>query len=192
MIFTRKQHLIAAFVCAVVALIAVVGLQSALAQTVPNGAAVITPETFVSLDHVPQGQTFEAAVVVKIASGFHMNSHKPSEDYLIPTTITATPPQGIRVVDTIYPPGHDKTFTFSPKQPLNVYSDSMTLVLKLAADAGAPVGATQVPAILRYQACNDTMCLPPVRVPVTVAVDVVAAGTASHHVHADVFAADGK
>ncbi len=164
---------------------------AAVAQTMTNPATVVKAQTYASLDKVPRGQTFEAAVVVQIVKGFHMNSNKPSEDYLIPTTITPNPPQGIRVVDTIYPPGQMKAFSFSPNKPLNVYTDTVTLRLKMAADAAAPLGATSIPATLRYQACNDSACLPPVKVPVTVNIDVAAAGTAAHHIHTDIFLGAG-
>ena len=176
--------------CGVIAVVAGVGLhRSASAQSMPNPATIVKPEAYVSLDKVPRGQTFEAAVVVNIAKGFHMNSNKPSEDYLIPTTITPNPPAGIKVVDTIYPPGEMKTFTFSPKKPLNVYTDTVTLKLKLAAESSAPLGSMSIPATLRYQACNDTACLPPVKVPVALNLDIAAAGTKAHKVHADIFPA---
>src|ERR1700691_1675585 len=130
MTITRKQHLRGSLACLVVALIAGFALRRATpAQGMPNPATIVKPTTYVSLDKVPRGQTFEAAVVVEITKGFHMNSNKPSEDYLIPTPITPHPPDGIRVVDTIYPEGQPKTFTFSPKKPLSVYTDTVTLRL---------------------------------------------------------------
>lgn len=188
MIFERFRSLKIFLTCLVLAVIAAVGFnRTASAQSMPNPATVVKPQTYVSLDKVPRGQTFEAAVVLEIAKGFHMNSNKPSEDYLIPTTITPNPPAGIRIVDTTYPQGQMKTFTFSPNKPLNVYTDTVTLRLKLATDASTPLGAVSIPATLRYQACNDTACLPPVKVPVTLNVDVAAVGTAAHHVHADIF-----
>jgi len=158
----------------------------------PNPASVVKPETYVSLDRVPRGATFEAAVVVNIAKGFHMNSNKPSEDYLIPTTITPNPPPGIRVIGTTYPPGQMKTFTFSPDKPLNVYTDTVTLRIKLVAEDSAALGATAIPVTLRYQACNDTACLPPVRLPLMVNLDVAATGAAAHHVHPEIFPATEK
>jgi thioredoxin:protein disulfide reductase len=188
MIFERLKPLKVFATCLVLAIIAAAWLhRSASAQSMPNPATVVKPQTYVSLDKVPRGQTFEAAVVLEIAKGFHMNSNKPSEDYLIPTTITPNPPAGIRVVDTMYPQGQMKTFTFSPNKPLNVYTDTATLRLKLATDASTPLGSVSIPATLRYQACNDTACLPPVKVPVTWNVDVAAAGTAAHHAHSDIF-----
>jgi uncharacterized protein YcnI len=173
------------------AIMAVIGAfvasQAGHAQGMPNPATLVKPETYVSVDKVPRGQTFEAAVVVDIEKGFHMNSNKPSEDYLIPTTLTSNPAQGIKVVDTTYPPGQMKNFSFSKDKPLNVYTDTVTLRLKLSADASAPLGATTVPLTLRYQACNDTTCLPPVKVPVTLSVEVAPAGTVPHKVHSDIF-----
>jgi DsbC/DsbD-like thiol-disulfide interchange protein len=162
---------------------------AAHAQAMPNASTIAKPQAYVSLDKVPRGQAFEAAVVVQITNGFHMNSNKPSEDYLIPTTITPNPPQSIRVLDTVYPPGKPKTFSFSPNKPLSVYSDSVTLRLKLSADASAPLGPMVIPVTLRYQACNDSTCLPPVKVPVTLNIDVAAAGTTAHHVHPEIFSA---
>jgi thioredoxin:protein disulfide reductase len=157
--------------------------QSAGSQT---AASLVKPQTFISLDAVPQGKEFEAAVVVAIQQGYHMNSHTPSEAYLIPTTLTATPPAGFKVVDTMYPPGKQIKFQFSEK-PLDVYSGSVTVKLKLAADASAPVGAATIPVVLRYQACSETTCLPPTKVPVDVKFNVAASGTAVHPAHADIF-----
>jgi len=160
-------------------------IQSGPSQT---AASLVKPQAFISLDSVPQGKPFEAAVVVAIQQGYHMNSHTPSEAYLIPTTITATPPAGVKLVDTVYPPGKKIKFQFAD-EPLDVYSGSVTVKLKLAADASAAVGATTIPVVLRYQACSETTCLPPVKVPVDVKFTVAAAGSAAKPAHADIFSA---
>ena len=144
-------------------------------QGLPSASAVVKPQAYVSLDPVPRGREFEVAIMVDIARGFHMNSHKPSDDYLIPTTITPQLPPGIKLADTIYPAGQLKKFAFSPNKPLDVYTGSVTLKLKLVAQANAPLGATTIPVTLRYQACNDAACLPPVKVPVNVALEIAAA-----------------
>jgi DsbC/DsbD-like thiol-disulfide interchange protein len=162
---------------------------SAEPQGLPSAAAVVKPQAYVSLDPVPRGREFEVAITVEIARGFHMNSHKPSDDYLIPTTITPQLPPGIKLADTIYPPGQLKKFAFSPNKPLDVYTGSVTLKLKLVAQANAALGAMTIPVTLRYQACNDAACLPPVKVPVNVALEVAAAGAKARAVHAEVFSA---
>ena len=156
-------------------------------EALPSPAAVVKPQTFVSIEPVPRGKSFEIAVVVEIVKGFHMNSHKPTDPYLIPTTLTPQPPAGFDVADTIYPDGREEKFSFSPNKPLNVYTGKVVLRLKLTAHPDAALGATTIPITLRYQACNDTTCLQPVKIPVDAKFQVAAAGTKSHPAHADVF-----
>jgi Disulphide bond corrector protein DsbC len=156
---------------------------------VPSAASIVKAHSFVSLEPVPQGKEFQAAVVAEIRSGYHVNSHKPSDEYLIATTLTPQLPEGFKLVDTIYPPGRQEKFSFSPDKPLDVYTGSVTFKLRLMAEAGAAIGAVKIPAILRYQACNDTTCLPPVRIPVELSVDVAAAGAPAHAVHPEIFSA---
>jgi cytochrome c biogenesis DsbD-like protein len=156
-------------------------------NAIPSAASVVNPHTFVSQEPVPAGKEFQVAVVVDILRGYHMNSHKPTDPYLIPTTLTAQLPAGIELAETIYPPGKLEKFVFSPDKPLDVYTGSVTLRLRLTAKSGAAVGATAVPMMLRYQACNDAACLPPVKVPVTAKFELAAAGTKSRAVHPEVF-----
>jgi hypothetical protein len=153
----------------------------------PNASAVVKPRIFVSLDPVPRGREFKVAVVVDIASGFHMNSHKPSEDYLIATTLTPKLPAEFELVDTIYPKGQLEKFSFSPNQPLDVYTGSVTFLLKLSAKAAATLGSTEIPMILRYQACNDSTCLPPVKFPLSAKFELAKEGTTSREIHSEVF-----
>ncbi len=154
---------------------------------VPSPATIVKPRVFVSLAPVPRGKEFQVAVAVDIAHGYHMNSHHPSDQYLIPTTLTPKLPTGFELLDTLYPAGRVEKFSFSPQKGLDVYSGSVTLKLRLIAHNDAPIGAVTFPVTLRYQACNDTTCLPPVKVPVDVRVDVAAAGTATHAAHPEIF-----
>lgn len=157
-----------------------------------NPSKVVTPQTYVSLNRVPRGKEFQVAVVIHIADGYHMNSHKPVDSYLIPTVLTPQLPAGFKQVDIVYPPGHLKKFPFSPDKALDVYSGSATLRVKLMADSSAPKGDTAIPMTLRYQACNNSACLPPVKIPVTAQVEVADAGASARPANADIFAAAAK
>lgn len=159
------------------------------APALPSPSAVVKPIAYVSLAPVPREKEFQIAVVVEIARGFHMNSHKPTDSYLIPTTLTVQLPAGFQLRDTIYPDGRLEKFTFSPNRPLDVYTSTVTFRLRLAAGADAGLGATTIPITLRYQACNDTTCLQPVKVPVEVKLEVASSGAKSHAVHPEVFSA---
>jgi DsbC/DsbD-like thiol-disulfide interchange protein len=158
----------------------------------PITAAVVKPQTFVSLNPVPRGQEFQIAVTAEIAHGYHMNSHHPSDAYLIPTTLTPQLPAGFEVLDTIYPAGRQQKFTFSPDKPLDVYSGSVTLKVKIRAGANVPLGAATIPMILRYQACNDSTCLPPVKLPVEAKITVATANEKGRLMNLEVFAPKTK
>lgn len=160
------------------------------AQEAPRSAAsVVSTKVYTSLDPVPRGKDFQVAVVVDIVNGYHMNSHKPLDSYLIPFTLTPQLPAGITLADTIYPPGKNLKFPFSPDKPLNVYTENVIFRMKLTAGESAALGKTSLPITLRYQACNNSACLPPVKVPATADFVVAAAGTKAKPVHPDVFTA---
>jgi uncharacterized protein YcnI len=181
------------------ALILALGAAAAISSTrdtlafahteIPSASAVVKAQAYVSLVPVPRGKTLEIAIVVDIAKGFHMNSHTPTDPYLIPTTLTPQFPAGFELADTIYPDGRKEKFSFSPNKPLDVYTGKVILRLRVSARADAPLGPATLPITLRYQACNDTTCLQPVKVPVNARFEVAAAGAKFRADHADIFAA---
>ncbi len=158
-----------------------------------SAASVVKTKVYTSLDPVPRGKEFQIAVVVDIQNGYHMNSHKPLDSYLIPTTLTPQLPAGITLADTIYPLGKNLKFPFSPDKPLNVFTESVTLRLRLVAGDNAALGDASIPITLRYQACNNSACLPPVKIPLTAEVKIAAADARSKAMHPEIFtASSGK
>ncbi len=88
----------------------------------PAAASVLQPQAYASLQPVPRGRAFQVAIVAKISPGFHINAHVPSEDYLIPTKVSADLSPGVFLVETTYPRGVMRAFRFS-KTPLRVYEE---------------------------------------------------------------------
>ena len=152
----------------------------------PPAKYVVKPKAYASLDKVPRGRAFDVAVVAEIMPGFHVNSNKPSEDYLIPTQLLPALPAGFKVLSTTYPPGKLTKFEFSEKK-LSVYDGTFTLRMRVQAPVGAPLGKTALPLTLRYQACNDSACLPPVKIPVALEIELAAAGTSARPTHPRIF-----
>ena len=177
-------------ICAVVFLASLLPcfFTSLLAQEtkLPPAKDVVKPKAYVSLDKVPRGRTFDVAVVAEIMPGFHVNSNKPSEDYLIPTQLLPALPAGFKVLSASYPPGKLTKFEFSEKK-LSVYEGTFTLRMRIQAPAGAPLGKTTLPLTLRYQACNDSACLPPVKIPVALEIELAAAGASARPTHPKIF-----
>lgn len=105
------------------------------------------------------GETASARLRFVLAPGYHTNSSKPNDEYLIPLRLSwdAAP----LVVEGIeYPKGKDEKYAFSDK-PVSVYSGSFEVTTRLKAPAGVPLGPRNVPGKLRYQACTTNMCMPP-------------------------------
>lgn len=94
-----------------------------------------------------------------LASGWHVNSHKPSEDYLIATEASVDPAMGVRVGEVRYPEGELKKFAFSTT-PLSVYEGTFHIEIPLELEGAAPALSGRI----EYQACNDTRCLAPASV----------------------------
>lgn len=143
--------------------LAVIPLALSLPQNpkLPHPRDTVQAEAIVSSPQIVRGQEFEIAVVAKIRTGFHVNSNQPTEDHLIATEVIAKPPAGFRLVGTNYPPGEMQKFKFSPKS-LSVYDGEVIMVLQFVAAADTPLGAAKIPLALRFHACTDEVCLPPV------------------------------
>jgi thioredoxin:protein disulfide reductase len=152
----------------------------------PQPSSVIQPQAYVSLQPVPRGRLFEIAVVANISAGFHVNAHVPSEDYLIPTKITADLPPGIVLVETTYPRGLMRKFQFSTT-PLRVYENSFTVHMKMRAASAARIGPQKIGLTIAYQACNQDACLSPTKVPVTAQMEIADTDTPAHAANPQIF-----
>jgi hypothetical protein len=161
-------------------------LSPAARPQVPSGRDVVKPEIYTSLDPAGRGSAFQIAVVMKIRPGFHVNAREKSEDYLIATDLKAELPAGFNGGEVSYPKGKLKKFAFS-KIPLNVYQDRVIVRLPVTALASAPLGEQHIPLKLRYQACSNELCLPPVTLALDASLNVVASASAAKPAHTEIF-----
>ena len=76
----------------------------------------------------------------RIGSEFHINSHHPKADYLIPTALKLNAPEQLTVADLKYPAGEEMAFAFSPDEKLSVYSGDFSINAVLKAPANAAAG----------------------------------------------------
>ncbi|HME11290.1 MAG TPA: protein-disulfide reductase DsbD N-terminal domain-containing protein [Candidatus Acidoferrum sp.] len=147
----------------------------------PSGKDVVSPAAYASADPAARNVPFQIAVVLKIRPGFHVNAREKSEDYLIATDLKLDLPAGFTAGDVVYPKGMLHTFSFSKDKPLNIYEGSVTLRVPVTASSAAPLGAQHLPLRLRYQACSNEACLPPVTLPVDAEVNIAASGAKPSH-----------
>lgn len=124
-------------------------------------------------DHVSAGARGKIAVEMTMGPGWHVNSHTPSESFLIPTNVSLTASAGT-LSPIRYPKDVEKQFSFSDK-PLRVYEGTVRFEtdLDLPADAAGPVA---IRGNVSYQACNDRQCFPPGKIPLEASIPVSGGG----------------
>jgi Thiol:disulfide interchange protein DsbD, N-terminal len=151
-------------------------------EMVPLRRVDLLPEK----EGVAPGSTLALALRATLNREFHVNSHVPTQDYLIPTAIQGEAGSDAQLGEWIYPEGEMKTFPFSD-EPLRVYEGTFLIhgSVKMAPDAA--LGPRHVLLHLRYQACTREKCLPPRTEEVPLDFKVVAAGTAVRSLHPDLF-----
>ena len=135
-------------------------LQSATAQP---GRISIEIATVAEADVAHAGSVHRVALDARLhpaGTGLHVNSNEPLEDFLIPTVLTVEPPDGMGVGGLAWPEpilleqqGADK--------PLAVYEEVFAIGVALTVDPDVAPGEYEVPAALRYQACDERMCYIP-------------------------------
>lgn len=117
------------------------------------------------------GQSTEVVVSVHVEAGWHINSDEPGLDFLIPTRLDFDLPDGIRVLDVTYPAAVSRRLAFAGDRELKVYEGEFTIRATLSYESSS-AAPTALAALLRYQACNDTICKRPsmLRVPLEIRV----------------------
>jgi DsbC/DsbD-like thiol-disulfide interchange protein len=100
----------------------------------------------------------------RVVEGFHVNSHTPKSELLIPTQITLQPVAGVKMAVAEYPAGISYSLEADPSEKLDVYSGAFTVKLPVTAERGEHT----VDGTLRYQACDKAACYPPKSLPVQV------------------------
>jgi Disulphide bond corrector protein DsbC len=107
--------------------------------------------------NVPAGKAGVLQLRFKVDDGFHVNSHTPKSELLIPTQIALQPTAGVKTGDVIYPAGTEYSLSFDPQEKLDVYTGEFVVKVPVVATAGEHT----VAGSLRYQACDHAACYPP-------------------------------
>lgn len=119
---------------------------------------------------IKRGATAQVKLKAELRPGFHVNSDKPADEFLIPLKLTWAK-EPLQVEQIIYPKPQTEKYDFSPT-PLSVFSGNFEILTNFKAPAGAPNGPAILTGKLRYQACNNKECLPPRNLDVSVTLDI--------------------
>jgi len=140
--------------------------------SLPGATGLIPDSELIKLSGVVtqrSGDDVRGTVTAVIANGWHINSVKPLDDFVIASELKFDPATA-ELVRADFPPHELKDFTFSGGKKLAVYEGTIAIPF----EAKLKNGAAAIKATLRYQSCNDSVCLPPKTVSADIATNVVA------------------
>ncbi len=119
---------------------------------------------------VLSGEPQVVALRFRVNDGFHINSHTPNDQLLIPTVLRlhtgSGARMGLKVEDEQYPKGSTFRLQMGSGETLSVYQGQFQVGVRLV----APKGDSTLTGELHYQACDTASCFPPRTLKVLVAV----------------------
>jgi len=140
---------------------------------------------FFSADKAQRGRSIQAAVVLDIPHGFHVNSNRAAK-FSIPTVLKVDAPKGLRVGAVVYPRAVTRRLSFS-KEALSLYEGRAVMRFNISVPANFQTGLTELRAKVTYQSCNDEVCFPPTTREVKLGINVVGANESVKRINGQYF-----
>jgi len=138
---------------------------------------IVDASALLSRTKVAPGTAAQAAVVIDIAEGWHINSAQPREDYLIPAKIEIEPNDFVVIHSINYPAGDDIDLQGGQ---WSVYHGRAIITIDFAVDDIVEADQITLPIKLTYQACNDRECRGPKTIPVNLNIPLGTDGVAAN------------
>jgi len=142
------------------------GIIAIAAALVAGTAYGQTPEPIVRLrvigpaEPLAAGRTGALDIELTIREPYHINSDRPAEEFLIPTTVSFETTSGVTFGKVTFPPAKMKRFQFS-ETPLSVFEGVVTITAEITPAADFASAEVKVEGKVNYQACDNRSCLAP-------------------------------
>ena len=127
----------------------------------PQSSNDVNVSGSIAPDKVKKGRIARASVVMDIPSGLHVQSSKPLDKFLVATKLDVETPSGMKVGPISYPRALMRKLKFS-KGNVAVYEGRAVVRFNVTVPANYSGGSGEIKGKLRFQACNDEACFPPV------------------------------
>lgn len=122
-------------------------------------AQTISVNGSIEKSSVKLGKTGKGSIVLTIPSHLHINSNKPTSEFMIPTEIELNSKE-VKNLKIIYPKGKDRKFEFS-EEKLNIYEGKTLIPFTFMIPKNLKIKTINIIALVSYQACTDEVCYPP-------------------------------
>ena len=114
----------------------------------------------------PTNRPATVTIAIAIDPGWHINSNKPLDPYLIPTSVRLELPAGWSAGEPAFPPHRTADLAFSD-EPVAVFEGVLTVTVPIT--AGPRPWPETLRGAVRAQACDEKQCLAPAEVEFSVA-----------------------
>jgi thiol:disulfide interchange protein DsbD len=127
----------------------------------PQSSSDVNLSGSLAPNKVKKGRIARASVVMDIPSGLHVQSSRPLDKFLVATKLDVETPSGMQVGPVSYPRPLMRKLKFS-KGAVAVYEARAVVRFNVTVPANYSGGSGEIRGKLRFQACNDESCFPPV------------------------------
>jgi len=122
-------------------------------------AQTISVSGSIEKSSVKRGTTGKGSLVLSIPAELHINSSKPTSEYMIPTKIGLSSRE-VKNIKFRYPKGKDIKFDFS-EEAINVYDGKTIIKFSFTVPKTLKPKTVKIRALVSYQACTNELCYPP-------------------------------
>ncbi len=137
------------------------------------------------VDRVRPGDEFTIGVRLDLASGMHIQSHKPLDEAFIATDLFIGAPDTLALKLPEFPEGKIREVS---GMKLSEYAGTVVVKVPVRATADVKPGTLTAEAVLIYQVCKDNgVCLPPMSAKIEIPIRAAKEGTAVKPANAAIF-----
>ncbi len=153
-----------------------------------SGGPSLDTRVMTATDKLVAGEDGRIAIEVRLAEGWHVNAHKPLEEFLIATDLEFEGSEGLSVLGVAYPEPELFKFSFS-EESMAVYEGTFYIGVLVHLEDTLALGKAVMRGKLRYQACNDKQCMAPKTLAIDIEFEVTGNPDEAALQHEEVFAA---
>jgi DsbC/DsbD-like thiol-disulfide interchange protein len=185
-----SRHILTRQAALLVLTFALLFVPAGRAAAPPMPQANINVNGFFAADKAQQGRVLQAAVVLDIPDGFHVNANRLTNKFLIPTELKIDAPKGWRVSAVSYPRAVVRKLAFS-KDAVQLFEGRAVMRFTFTVPANYQQGVAELRARVRYQSCNNEVCFPPANREVKMPIAVVGANDSVKRINGQYFGRKG-
>ena len=142
---------------------------------------------FFSADKAQRGRVVQAAVVLDIPGGYHVNSNRPLSKYDIATVLKVEGLSGVRIGAISYPRATVRRLKASNNEPLALFEGRAIMRFTVTLPPNFQPGMTELRASVRYQSCNDEVCFAPQTRQISMPIGVVGPTDSVKRINGNIF-----